>query len=100
MYEIKTAKVNTLVRCAAAAFASLEVGVRRGRGGGRCEGPERCGPAAAAQDRCGPGQVAVTGAASRRLLAAGGAAPRRATRTRAGVAWHERSADGDVQPPR
>ena len=34
MYEIKTAKVNTLVRCAAAAFASLEVGVWRGRGGG------------------------------------------------------------------
>ena len=33
MYEIKTAKVNTLVRCAAAAFASLEVGVRRGGAG-------------------------------------------------------------------
>jgi len=34
MYEIKTAKVNTLVRCAAAAVASIDIGVGAGVGAG------------------------------------------------------------------
>ena len=38
MYEIKTAKVNTLVRCAAAAVASIDVGWRGGWGWGWGQG--------------------------------------------------------------
>jgi len=84
MYEIKTAKVNTLVRGAAAAVASIDGGWRGGwgwgwgRGGGgvgACEARTIC---EATTGRCwtvGPGQMAVPWGRLRAVPRSGAASP-------------------------